>query len=89
MVRKKFINCVDSTVDDCLYGTVLADSQLAYHPVSNRCATFLSYKNFQENPRVVLRRDLSHIKQHGCVGIVVGGGSGHEPFSVGLFISLN
>lgn len=33
MIRKKFINSADSAVDDCLKGTVLADSRLAYHPV--------------------------------------------------------
>ncbi|KAI6189584.1 Bifunctional ATP-dependent dihydroxyacetone kinase/FAD-AMP lyase [Aphelenchoides bicaudatus] len=69
MIRKKFINNVDSVVDDCLNGVVVADSCLTYHP---------------KNPRIILRRDLSHITQRGCVSFAVGGGSGHEPFSANL-----
>ena len=69
-VPKKFINNVNSCVDDFLTGLVSSDQDLTFHPT---------------NHRVVLREDYQKICGDGVVAFVSGGGSGHEPFVAGKF----
>ena len=47
---------------------------------------FKVYCVFKQNSRVVLRHDLNDVQQRGCVSIVCGGGSGHEPYTAGKSI---
>lgn len=60
MVRKKFINSVDSTVDDCLNGVILADSHLTYHPVSFELIVLHTFVFIGESQSYFASRFESH-----------------------------
>ncbi|KAF7994103.1 hypothetical protein HCN44_011372 [Aphidius gifuensis] len=69
MASKKLINSVNNVVDESLSGLCTAYPQLDYHP----------------NKRVVLSSNWNDDKLNDKkIGIICGGGSGHEPFSAGF-----
>ena len=70
-VGKKIINNPSAVVDEALYGVVLSN------------------KNVQllKGHRVLIRRDIQHLRERGLVALVSGGGSGHEP-AHGGFIGI-
>ena len=66
---KKFINGVDSCVDDNIKGYI------ALHPGLQ----------LLDGHRVILRHDIEQFKTSGKVCVLTGGGSGHEPAFAGSF----
>ena len=69
---KKFINGVDTCVDDNIRGF------LALHPGLR----------LLDGHRVILRQDIEEWKKSGKVCILTGGGSGHEPAFAGLSVFI-
>ena len=64
---KKLINQPDNVVREMLEGSVLG----------NRDLTLLAAEN------VVVRADIDAHRRTGCVALISGGGSGHEPAHAG------
>lgn len=64
---KKLINATADVVDDMIAGLAIANPGLA----------------LLEGERVVLRADIEAFKASGCVALISGGGSGHEPAHAG------
>ncbi|EFO18193.1 hypothetical protein LOAG_10302 [Loa loa] len=71
MVKKtnKFINNLDSVVDDSIRGLILSHDNLATLDCCHR---------------VILRADIDKLKGGKQVTLLAGGGSGHEPFAAGF-----
>jgi len=66
---KKLVNSAETCVNESIEGFV------AMHPGMRQLAG---------QPRVVVRADIEDFKRRGKVVTVVGGGSGHEPFAMGM-----
>ncbi|CAB3397601.1 unnamed protein product [Caenorhabditis bovis] len=66
-MSKKFVNSPNDVVDDTLYGLVLTNCGLKFHPEINR---------------VILRSDIEEYSKS-KVALIAGGGSGHEPYAAG------
>ena len=67
-MTEQLVNTVAGCVDDNIRGVLLQNPGI---------------RALKGHPRIVVRADIQEYKATGRLSLLVGGGSGHEPFALG------